>query len=119
MNEVFEALRRIMQTYSDQLVVTGDRPGYFYLDTDDVMTNGRPRAFGGVQTKKNYVSYHLMPVYENPSLLDDVSPDLRGRMQGKSCFNFKAVDQSLFDQLADLTERGYRDFEEQGKLSSD
>ncbi len=65
---------------------------------------------------KNYVSFHLMPVYENPSLLEGISLELEARMQGKSCFNFKQVDEDLFSQLADLTEVGYLDFKQKGKV---
>ena len=62
--------------------------------------------FGAVQIKKNYVSYHLMPIYAFPELLDGLSPELKKRMQGKSCFNFKAVDRSLFTELGALAKRG-------------
>ena len=48
-----------------------------------------------------------MPIYVEPSLLEGVSPELRRRMQGKSCFNFRSVDETLFDELAELTWRGY------------
>jgi len=64
---------------------------------------GQPMWFGGVQTMKNYVSYHLMPVYTHAALAARISPDLRKRMQGKSCFNFRAVDPVLFDELEALT----------------
>ena len=52
----------------------------------------QPMWFGGVRSGKAYVSYHLMPVYSHPALLEAISPALRRRMQGKSCFNFKAPD---------------------------
>jgi hypothetical protein len=61
--------------------------------------------FAGVKQQKRYVSYYLMPVYTEPDLAAAVSPDLRRRMQGKSCFNFTKVDEGLFDELADLTAR--------------
>ena len=48
-----------------------------------------------------------MPVYGDPRLLADMSPELRKRMQGKSCFNFTRVDEGLFTELTDLTRRGY------------
>jgi hypothetical protein len=63
--------------------------------------------FGGVRVGKRYVSYYLMPVYVEPSLLDEVSPALRRRMQGKSCFNFTSVDEGLFAELTELTRRGF------------
>jgi hypothetical protein len=63
--------------------------------------------FGAVRLGKAYVSYYLMPVYGDPRMLDDMSPELRKRMQGKSCFNFTRVDEPLFAELAEVTRRGY------------
>ena len=63
----------------------------------------QPLWFGGVRLGKAYVSYHLMPVYTHPSLAAKISPALTKRMQGKACFNFKAVDEALFEELAALT----------------
>jgi hypothetical protein len=54
---------------------------------------------------KNYVSFHLMPVYMYPDLLEGASPGLMKRMQGKSCFNFKRVEPDTFEELRALTER--------------
>jgi hypothetical protein len=34
-----------------------------------------------------------------------MSPALKKRMQGKACFNFTAVDEALFKELAALTRR--------------
>jgi hypothetical protein len=53
------------------------------------------------------VSIYLMPVYVDPGLLDDVSPALRKRMQGKSCFNFNKVDEPLIGELEALVRTGY------------
>ncbi len=55
---------------------------------------------------KNYVSFHLFPVYMFPDLLDGISEELKARMQGKSCFNFRAPDAVLFRELAALTKEG-------------
>ncbi len=57
----------------------------------------------GVQIKKNYVSYYLMPVYAFPELLEGISEPLKKRMQGKSCFNFTKIDEPILDELARLT----------------
>ena len=66
--------------------------------------------FAAVRAGKNYVSYHLMPVYGCRDLLNVVSPELMKRMQGKACFNFTAVDERLFGELARLTKAGYEKF---------
>jgi hypothetical protein len=63
-----------------------------------------------VQIKKNYVSFYLMPVYMYPDLLKNISPELKKHMQGKSCFNFKKIEISLFDELTQLTEQAFERF---------
>ena len=35
-------------------------------------------------------------------------------MQGKSCFNFKVVDEALLTELAALTEKSYAWYQEEG-----
>jgi len=98
----------------DALICVRDVPGDYYLDTPHVMENKKRLFFGAVQTRKSYVSYHLMPVYVFPGLLDGMTPELAHRMQGKSCFNFRIPDDGLFEQLALLTERGLGKYREAG-----
>ena len=111
---VFEALREIMIPYSGDLVVVEDEPGSLHLDTKHVMKNGKPLFFGAVQIRKRYVSYHLMPVYVEPSLLKNMSAELKNRMQGKSCLNFTAIDDVLFDELDRLTRSGFDYYKSEG-----
>jgi hypothetical protein len=47
----------------------------------------------------------MMGLYTSPELRASVSPSLKKRMQGKSCFNFSSIDERLFAELADLTRR--------------
>jgi hypothetical protein len=70
--------------------------------------------FGAVRLGKSYVSYHLFPVYCCPELLRGLSEPLRARRQGKACFNFKAVEPVLFEELSQLTGQGYRRFQNAG-----
>jgi len=49
-------------------------------------------------------------------LIDGISADLKKRMQGKSCFNFKAVDEKLFKELGKLTKVGLQDYKKAGYL---
>lgn len=113
-SEVFAALTAIMRPYAEQLRCTADTETDLSLETTFIQKNKSPVWFGGVQVKKNYVSYHLMPVYITPALLEGISPALKKRMQGKSCFNFKAVDPALLEELAALTEAGFQAYKAQG-----
>lgn len=111
---VFQALRAVLAPYAGDLAVQTDTATEFYLDTRHDQKNGKPLFFGAVQAKKGFVSYHLMPVYVQPQLLAGLSPALKARMQGKSCFNFKAVDAALIAELAALTRAGYDYYSHQG-----
>lgn len=94
-----------------------DEPTRYYLGTHEVRAKDGYRTwFGGVEVKKNYVSAHLIPVYVHPAMLETASPDLRKRMQGKSCFNFKAVDDALFEELHALVDAGVARFQADGRL---
>lgn len=72
---------------------------------------------GWVQVGKAYVSFHLMGVYGNPKPLEDCSEGLRAHMQGKSCFNFKAVQEPLFEELERLTIRSLAGMKKAGYVS--
>ena len=73
---------------------------------NDTTTLGSNLPCPPVNVGKRYVSYHLMCVYMASDLLEAMSPELRSRMQGKSCFNFTKVDDELFDELSAITARG-------------
>ncbi len=103
---VFDRLKAILSGYQDQAVLTANDAENYLLNAGYSAQYKKELFLGGVQIKKNYVSYHLMPVYMYPDLLEGVSPQLKKRMQGKSCFNFKQVDEPLFEELEQLTRRG-------------
>ena len=97
----------MLAKHSKRLVVTVDKPGDYQVASPTLTDRtGRPLFFAAVQTKKNYVSYHLIPVYAVPALLEGVSPALKKRMQGKACFNFTNVDKALLKELDGLTKTG-------------
>lgn len=104
--EVFAALRKVLAAHAKGLKVTADGPKGYSLNTPYSPKWKKELFFGGVQVTKNYVSFHLFAVYMFPELLDGMSPELKARMQGKSCFNFRAPDETLFRELAALTSAG-------------
>jgi hypothetical protein len=114
LNPVFTELRSVMAPYAAKLDPKKDDPSELYVDTKHMQKNKKPLFFGAVQIKKSYVSFHLMPVYLKPELLNSLSPGLKSRMQGKSCFNFSEVDKPLFKELAALTKTGFASYKEQG-----
>ena len=110
---IFKQLKNILQPYSKNLTVKTNTADTYYLDGPYSEKWKKELFFGSAQIKKNYVSFYLMPVYMYPELLQDVSPELKKHMQGKSCFNFKKIEPELFDELAELTRKGAEKFKEE------
>jgi hypothetical protein len=107
---VFARLRSILVPYAKRLAVKEDTPAYYYLETKTAVHKGKPGFFAAVRKGKSYVSFHLMALYIFPEIATTLSPALRRRMQGKSCFNFAQVDDELFDELKRLTTAGAKGF---------
>jgi len=108
--KVFAELKSIFKPYAKKMDIASDTGAYYLLNTRYIMKNKQPLCFGGVRLGKNYVSFYLMSVYASPELLKTMSPELKKRMQGKSCFNFKEADPKLFKELKALTKAGAAKF---------
>jgi hypothetical protein len=119
-------LRGILEKHSTALTVKAHAPGHYSLEAG--AGPAAVHAWGGkvkkpvipvawVQVGKAYVSYHLMGLYGNTRLLDGMSKGLKRRMQGKTCLNFKAVDEQLFKELDQLTAQAIAAFRKAGYIS--
>ena len=111
--KTFARLKRILQKHAKHLTVVTDKSANYYLDAGYSEKWKKEIFFGAVSIKKNYVSFYLMPVYTCPELLKGISPALKKRMQGKSCFNFTTSDDATLRELATLTEKGYQRFKKE------
>ncbi len=105
--KIFVKLKSILSPLQTNLTVVHNKPDKFYLNISATPYNKKSEFFGAVQIKKSYVAFHLMPVYYYPNLLDNISQDLKNRMQGKSCFHFKYIDDNLFKELSALTKKSF------------
>jgi len=110
-DETFSTLRGVLTPYATRLLVQADTPDAYTLALRDVNDRvGRPLFFGGVRRGKAYVSYHLMILYGNQGLVKELSPGLRKRMQGETCFNFTAIDPAHVKELTALTKKSVARF---------
>ena len=123
---VFVQLRGILEKHSAALSVKADTAGHYSLEAS--AGPAAVKVWGGkvkrptipvawVQTGKAYVSYHLMGLYANTRLHAGMSKELKARMQGKTCFNFKVVDAQLFKELDQLTAQSIAGFRKAGYIS--
>jgi hypothetical protein len=115
---VFAGLQEILKPYEKHLHVLPYKPEFYTLVTRLAVHKGKPVWFAAIRMGKNYVSYHLMPIYMNAAMQKRIPPELKKRMQGKACFNFSEVDPALFRQLADLTAAGFEGYRALNYVSS-
>ena len=101
---IFAALKSVMAEQQSGLAVQKDTPTEYSLVTKYPSPfpqhKGHPMWFGAVKLGKAYVSFHLMPLYMSPALQKEISPPLKKRMQGKTCFNCKTLPDG--ELIADL-----------------
>jgi len=102
---VFQRLSALLRPYAANLSIKADTDRNFYLE--ESRSTGKPVMFAAVQLKTSYVALHVYPLYVRPELLDTLSPELRSRMQGKSCFNFKHSEQVLDEDIKELLQIAY------------
>lgn len=115
-NKIFEKLKTFLEKYESNLSVVHNISDNYYLNTPITDANKKAEFFGAVQIKKNYVALHLMPVYYYPELLDNISKELKNKMQGKSCFNFKDTDDLLFTELNSLIKIAFEKYKSLKKI---
>jgi hypothetical protein len=116
-DEVFATLKQVFRRHLDRLSVQSDSATEYTLvgrkSSPFPQHKEHPMFFSSVRLGKAYVSFHLLPLYMNPSLSGTISPALKKRMQGKACFNFKTVpDAALLAELERLTRAGFKFFED-------
>jgi hypothetical protein len=102
LDAVHERLRTLLRRQAGGLTITADSSAGMTLEMPGY--EGKPWGYvGGTRLGKRYVSFYLLSVYARPDLVASMSPGLKRRMQGKSCFNFTAIDEPLLAELETLT----------------
>jgi hypothetical protein len=114
---VFSVLKKVLSQHEERLAVSTNSSTEYTLLTripsPFPQHKGQPMYFGGVRQGKAYVSFHLMPLYMSPKLNGLISPPLKKRMQGKTCFNFKASPEpQLLRELESLTAAGLNEWDD-------
>jgi len=113
---IFARLREILRKHAGTLSVSENTSVRYCLEGGSHPSHKKLMPVAWVQIGKTYVSFHHMGVYAFRELRDAVSPQLKARMQGKSCFNFKVRDEALFRELEALTVAGFAAFRKAGFL---
>lgn len=113
---LFSALRAMLLPHRSSLSVVHDDPEHFYANCARSDAKGKEQFFCAIKVSGRKHLFHFMPVYDFPELIDTISPALKKRMQGKSCFNFDTIEPPLMTELSGLVKQGANRYKAAGKL---
>ena len=72
--------------------------------------------FASAVVNKNFIGFYFFPIYTHPQEFDNVPPELKKCLKGKSCFHIKVEDEVLMAQINDLLDQGYKLYKREGWL---
>ena len=112
----FYALRAILQRHRPWLVVKPDKPGDYQAYGSGAL-RGKRVHFARIRIGKRHVSFQLFPLDVERALTRAITPRLRKRMQGTSCFNFEKTDPAELRDLTKLVRLAATSFKKSGLLT--
>lgn len=123
LKKTFQVLKQKIAPYAKKLSTLMDTPHRFELcaEGDYVITSQRTGKteikknpyFVGLMLQKSHVGFYFMPVYVEPSLMDQFSNDFNRKKKGKSCFYFRK-EQEVTEEVDELLKKGYTLYKDRG-----
>jgi len=113
---LFRSLKNLLVSVMEGMEVAVDEPCLFQVNTGQLDHKGRPVLFAMVKTGKKEVSFHLMPLYCHPELVETLSPELKKKMRGKTCFHFRKLNKELSDDLEKLVQHSLHILRQKGEI---
>jgi len=106
---IFARIRKQLLPYSKKMDLRVDKEGNFHLYiVNDIELAGRMFKevyFGGIAIKKTMVSFYFFPIYTHPQHFS-IPAAIQKNLKGKSCFNFKKLDDVQEKAIAELLKEG-------------
>jgi hypothetical protein len=121
---VYDQLESLLKKYEPPFTLgpsrkVGTKRSYGLWSEKEVEIAGRkfPAVyFAGVIEQKNFVGFYYFPVYMNPAMKKDLSPQLVKLLKGKSCFHIKKMDPSLLGDVKSALDLAVKCYKKNGWL---
>ena len=109
--EIFSKIKSILSQYSPPLkAVKNSAIGYELQGTKNDTIGNREieeMYFSSVLIQKNFVGFYFFPVYSHVGLIEEIPPELKKCLKGKSCFHITKLDDALLLQIQQLVKKGF------------
>lgn len=124
LEKIFAEIKDILEKHSKNFLVTEkylnskakmEKPEYHLYGNDEVSLFGKKPQhtyIAGVIQQKNYVSFYFSPIYSHPDEFNNVNPDLKKFLKGKSCFNINKTNLVILNEIETLLKKGINKYKE-------
>ncbi len=116
-SEIFKILKAILAQYAPPFSVINDLETRYELSSQqEVLVLGKKKQgmyFGAVMMHGGHVGFYMMSAYMT-NLANDLSPELKKCLKGKSCFQIKKIDDIILAQIETFTATSYQYYQQQG-----
>jgi hypothetical protein len=107
--EIFNRIKKLLLPYGKKMETRVDAAGQYQLYIiKDIELGGRKFSecyFGGTVIQKTMVAFYFFPIYTHPK--EFMLPDsIKKNLKGKSCFNFKKLNEGQEKAIAALLKEG-------------
>jgi hypothetical protein len=107
---IFARIKKQLLPYSRKMDLRVDKEGNFQLYiVNDIEFAGRlfkEFYFGGIGIKKTMVAFYFFPIYTHPQNFT-IPAAIQKNLKGKSCFNFKKIDDAQEKAIGQLLNDGF------------
>lgn len=121
-NSIFDTLKAALEKCSPPMSVSKDKQGVYELMGNKPVPYGSKKTivpgmyFSSVVARKDMVSFYFFPLYYHEKDYQDIIPTLIKSLKGKTCFNFKKMEQLNVKELDVMLKKGVQAWKKSGYM---
>ncbi len=122
-NRIFETLKAALEKHNPPMAVSQNKEGIVYelIGNKPVPYGSKKKIvpgmyFSSVVARKDMVSFYFFPIYYLKKDYQDIIPTLIKSLKGKTCFNFKKMEQLNAKELDIMLKKGVQAWKKSGYM---
>jgi hypothetical protein len=108
--KIFTRIKKLLLPYGKKMDTRVNKEGNYQLYIiKEIELAGRKFKecyFGGIVVQKTMVAFYFFPIYTHPEAFV-IPAEIKKNLKGKSCFNFKKLDESQEKAIGQLLNDGF------------
>src|SRR5690349_3122344 len=117
---IFDALKNILFAASPPLKIRTNTENNFEVSGTKEAMQGKQKVdgfyFASLVPKPKDVRFYFFPIYSHPASFENLSPEMKKNLKGKSCFHFKKLDENLEKELKEIVAKGVEIYKQENLI---